>query len=657
MRLLSTHALLLIAFFIAMLLSNCAGETSKQDSSLDGDQPTEDADIDPKEDGDSEKTDVDSDMVDTERQESPIDGDLDKEREQEADGGDGDLTDSERDDDLDLESDLDVEFEPESETVCWSEPLDCSGTSPFDYTCTMGQAETCPGGICVLGLCIGPVFDQDRWADCNDGCCTPCEGDGRCPADCSDWPDFTGEKEFYNDSTLTIWVHGWSNTSPNEAIYGQERGCGGILEDMRAYGVDRPCTDEPDGQNSPRQMAKFEYFGDTPAEWLSAQQIEEIEQFPLGGADTLHRYALITAIYIRRKLDQTGATHVNLACHSYGCLISRYMMEHNLKGLAGENRFVRWFTSAGVLAGARLARLYDNPNVRDVADLFGISQGDFVVMNPDFVMDNVAVWDHQLHAANSPYLANMLIHHSCGDDPRIQQALGITLLDFNNPGDEPNDGIMFTLDTYFHEQDNRNRFVALNGETLLPTRSYVYTDHMAVPETDSSIALAAAALFHKRKVFITLKAVTLKDDFENPLGLDVPPAELIIEHQVRYNPYLQETFGRNVLISNNRYDYRTPEMFGMDVGQTSTHERLVFSGPVFDEMDSLWLNVDLLEVDWYPRFGVRELIAGIGDKHDSLISFTGQVPLTDHEFAVENANARILVGVKVVDLYQTEITH
>jgi len=109
------------------------------------------------------------------------------------------------------------------------------------------------------------------------------------------------------------------------------------------------------------------------------------------------------------------------------------MMENNLLGLAGENRFVRWFTSAGVIAGARLARLYDNDSVREVADLFGIGQGDFVVMNPNFVMDEAATWDHRIRAANSPYLGNMLIHHACGTDPRVAQALNITLLDLNKP--------------------------------------------------------------------------------------------------------------------------------------------------------------------------------------------------------------------------------
>ena len=535
--------------------------------------------------------------------------------------------------------------------ACWKEPIDCSATTEFDYKCTMGKPETCPGGLCAAGLCIGPMLDQDRWAACDDDCCDPCEAEGGCPADCGPGPEFSGTKEYDNATTISIWVHGWSNTNPDEEQYGRERGCGGILQDAANFGVVRPCSKEDGTELAPNQIAKFEYFGNTPASWLTPEQIAEIEQYPLGGPKTLHRYALITAMYIRHKLDQTGATHVNLACHSYGCLISRYMMENNLLGLAAENRFVRWFTSAGVLAGARLARLYDNTSVREVADLFGISQGDFIVMNPDFVMDNAAAWNHRLYRADSPYLGDMIIHHTCGDDPRIKQALNIALLDLNNPGDEPNDGIMYTLDTFFHDQDEPNRFHSVDGTGLLPSHSYVYVDHMAVPEAEGSVALCAAALFHGRKVEIVLKDILLKDDLESDWGLDKAPAEIVVEHQVRYSPYLPDTFGRNPLISENLIDYRTPEMFQATQGQSVAANQVIFAGPVFDDQQDLWLKAEILEADWYPRFDVRELALGIGDKHDALITFQGQVELRDHEFVAENEKARITIAVRVFSMY------
>lgn len=355
-------------------------------------------------------------------------------------------------------------------------------------------------------------------------------------------------------------------------------------------------------------------------------------------------------MYIRHKLDQTGATHVNLACHSYGCLISRYMMENNLLGLAGENRFVRWFTSAGVIAGARLARLYDNDSVREVADLFGIGQGYFVVMNPDFVMDEAATWDHRIRAANSPYLGNMLIHHACGTDPRVAQALNITLLDLNNPGDEPNDGIMYTLDTYFHEQTDENAFMAADSSLVKPTHSYVYVDHMAVPDAESSVALAAATPFHGRKVVITLKEVELFDDLEGSALTNGPPAEIVVEHQVRYRPFLPDTFGRDPLISESLLKYRTPDMFPAIQTIKTYPEQTIFAGPIFDQMTSIWLKATLLEVDWYPRFDVREP-AGVADTDDAVLTFEGQVDLTDHDFTVQNAQGRMVIGVDVIDLF------
>lgn len=534
--------------------------------------------------------------------------------------------------------------------VCWETPIDCSATEEFDYLCKMAEPDTCPGGMCVAGVCIGPVLDPDRWADCADACCDPCEGDGACPADCGPEPVFTNEKEYHNDTTISVWVHGWSNTNPDEEQYGRERGCGGILQDIEWFGIDRPCSSEDGSVTAPNLVTKFEYFGNTPASWLTTEQIAEIEKYPLGGAQTLHRYALITAMYIRHKLDLTGATHVNLACHSYGCLISRYVMENNLLGLAGENRFVRWFTSAGVLGGARLARLYDNNSVREVAELFGIGQGDFVVMNPDFVTDEAAAWDHKLLSANSPYLGKMIMHHVCGDDPRIAQALNIALLDLNNPGDEPNDGIMFTLDTYFHEQNDENAYHTPEDVIVKPSHSYVYTDHMAVPEAESSVALAAATLFHSRKVIIKLKEIELFNDLEGSALTDPPPAEVIVEHQVRYSPYLPDTYGRNPLISESLLGYRTPEMFSAIQTVKSYPDQVIFAGPLFDDMTSLWLKAEVLEVDWYPRFDVREP-AGIADTDDALVTYQGQVDLSDHEFTVESENARIVIDVDVIDLY------
>jgi len=66
------------------------------------------------------------------------------------------------------------------------------------------------------------------------------------------------------------------------------------------------------------------------------------------------------------------------------------MIEHNLENLASENYIVRWVASAGVVAGARPARWATNPKMVRTGDLLGLKTYRFLVMNFDFVMDEVA---------------------------------------------------------------------------------------------------------------------------------------------------------------------------------------------------------------------------------------------------------------------------
>ncbi len=533
--------------------------------------------------------------------------------------------------------------------------IDCSSTGPFDYSCDPADPESCPGGFCVLGMCIGPVLDPNRWDACGDDDCGPCEDEINCPADCGSPPATTGSKEYDNATTITLWVHGFYNKSADEMasmVYGGEKGCGGILGEFENFGIDRPCGNTDPGRTAPNQLIGVEYYGGVPATWLSAADIGEIEQYSYDGLDALQRYAMIVAKFAANRLAISGATHINLACHSMGCLICRYLIEHDLEGLASGNHLVRWFTSAGVIGGAQLARLYDNPTVRDGAQMLGMELNDFVIMHPDFVQDSTCVWDHKLHAGNNPLFAGMLIHHSCSCDPEIQEALGIALLDIYNPTDEPNDGIMFTADEYFHSQDPAASFTTPGGAQLASTHNLAHFDHMTLPETQAAALMATTGLFQRRKVFITLDQIELLTDREHHDALDGehgdPPAEIIAQSQVRYNPYVQDTFGKDILIHDDQLDYRTPDMFAQNLGETLQPELTIFEGPVFDAMNSLQLDLMLLEVDWYPHREVREYIF---DYHQGLVSFHGQVPLTDDVITFENEYARVRLKVRLVGLY------
>jgi len=532
----------------------------------------------------------------------------------------------------------------------------CPTTGTLDYTCHAEAPATCPGGLCVAGLCVGPTLDPDRWAECGDGGCTSCESPELCPADCAPAPVLSGKKEYANDTTISVWLHGWSNKGDADLstmVYGTASGCGGLLEDTLAFGVDRPCFDDPTAPDAPNQLVKIEYWGAIPPGWMSEADAAEIAALPYDeGTGALERYALIAAKAIRHRLDVTGATHVNLACHSFGCLVSRTLIEHDFEHLASEQRVVRWFTSAGVLAGARLSRLYDNPDVQNLGSLLTFNLQDWVVMNPDFVQDKAVVWDHALQG-NNPLYRNMLIHHVAGTDPHVKAALGIQLLDLNNPGDEPNDGIMYSFDTFFHAQAPDASLHLPNGQVLPSTHSFVYEYHEYVPDQPGSIALAAAALFHSRKVLITLRSLELKDDREKDSAIDfsengTAPAEIAMEVEVRYDPYLSTTFGRQVLIAEQRLSDRSPELWTQDEGTSVQPQRRVFEGPVFDDMTELRLDLVVLEVDWYPRFGVLEWAA---DTDQALAEVHAQVPLVDALVPFETEYARGELKVEVKTLY------
>ncbi len=549
----------------------------------------------------------------------------------------------------DAAPDAALDAAPDADTA---DPV-CPPAEPFDYRCEGAVPDTCPGGICLLGLCLGPIVDADRWATCGDGVCDPCEG--ACPADCEPRPTLVRPRNPASATTMTIQVHGFSVVSDGEfeeEVYGQARRSGDLGDLMRRFQPDVVNGLEEPG--NPRQVIGVEYYGATPADWLSPEDIEEIEAFDADSVDALHRYALIVGKFIRWRMETTGATDVNLLCHSMGCHVTRYMLENDIEGVASSGVVARWMTVAGVIAGARLARLFDNPTVRGAAELLALNTSDFVHMNPDVVVDRSAWWDHDVRAANNPRLTGLVVHHTVATDPRVSETGDLVrLLDLNNPDDEPNDGIVYTLDEYFHTQDPAVSPRSLDGDPVPPTRSYQNLDHFRITESEATGVLAAAALYHRRRVYVTLRNVNVLNDLEQDSLIDfanqgAPPADFAARARVRFDPYIQDTFGRSVVVHDQLVEDRSPELRTITQGRPIDARYPVFEGPVFDEMTELYAEIELLEVDWFPRWGIREWAL---DAHERLAEWRGAIELRDHEFEITSGNVRATVEVRVEALY------
>ncbi len=531
--------------------------------------------------------------------------------------------------------------------------LECPEPEPFAYTCAGADPETCPEGFCVLGQCLAPILDADRWAECGDGECGPCET--ACPVDCGPPLAIARPRAFDNDTTITVEVHGFNPVDGGEweeTVYGEVDDAGGMGRSIRLFAPAVPdWEDEPTATN---QMVGVEYYGAIPAEWLSVEDIEEIEANDWRTDRVLHRYALIVAKFINRHMADVGATDVNIFCHSMGCHVTRYMIENDIEGVASSGVIARWSTATGVLAGARLARLFDNPFVRDAAELLWMNTADFVHMNPDYVTDHSAVWDHQLHAANNPLFEDMLIHHLVATDPTLQETFDILpLLDLSNPDDEPNDGLVYTWDELFWEQDESVRHVTPTGERVLPTASYQTVDHFEIKDTLPTGILHAAGLYHRRKVWIIARTLTLRDDLEQDSIVDVlnqgsAPADISFRARVSYDPYVTEVFGQPGFVHEQAPEDRSTPLTTLFEGQSIRLDWTVYEGPVFDAMTTVSLDFELLEMDWYPRFGVSEWAFDI---HERLVEFTGDVLLSDDLVILESDAARVELEVRVREMY------
>lgn len=526
----------------------------------------------------------------------------------------------------------------------------CQESPAFDYRCQMGVEETCPGGLCVLSMCLGPELDPERWSACGDLVCDPCLQP--CEVDCGPVPPVPQIPDHSGADTMVVYVHGfefYTDDDIDKMEYGQEGGCG-MSSLMKVFGVDRPCGNS--GSTDPNQMTSLEYYGHVPADWLTPGDVMEIENYPVDGVDSLTRYSIITAKFIRHKMSATGATKVNLICHSMGCLILRNMIEHDIGELASEGTFPRWFTVAGALAGAREANYADNPYVLEIMDALSISYADFVVLQPEIIRDAVVTWDHTIDEGNHPFYAPIIIHHLVSSDPAVDSTMGIPTLNFLEPGDVPNDGVLYSPDMYFHAQAESARYWIPTGDRLASSHSFLHQHHNMIKKSDNVGLLATAALFHGRRVEIRLESVRVLSDRESKTALDGEhgqvPAEIGPEVEVRYNPYVMDTWGLDLIVAEQKLEHRTVETFQQAEGVTMYPNRLLFDGPVLDQMTDLAMTLNLLEVDSYPYENISEYVLKASE---SMLTWSGAVPLSNHAFEIESEYVKAKVRVRVYDLF------
>ncbi len=435
-------------------------------------------------------------------------------------------------------------------------------------------------------------------------------------------------------TTITIHLHGWIVDGVNdEGQYGYLTGGGPLADALLEYGGLPHASSYPD---DPAQVQGTHYYGVVPPDYYTEDDVAEVEAL-----EGIPRYALIVAKQARWALSNAPeATGVNFTCHSMGCEVTRYIIEHDVEGLASDKLIKRWVTWGGVVAGAGLASDFSWASYLFDA-LLGIDPIDLEHMSYEWVEDNLAEGGDRQVAAN-PLLGDILTHNVLAVNPRliVEGVETIALLDWlEGDEDSPNDGIMWTRDELFQEQVSDALLALPSGELVGATSHHAYTDHFQVREDQASQLPGVAAIVGRRRVEVTLERLALDS------GHGEGDAEIVVESEARW-PWAEETFGIDAPMDQRLVEHRVPEVDAVAAGDVVEPWRPLYASMVFDGMSSISLWLRAVEVDDYAPGAVSE-----GGSDEALGEATLELPLEDGSYEVALGEVTLGLSVLVVDVY------
>jgi len=329
--------------------------------------------------------------------------------------------------------------------------------------------------------------------------------------------------QFTPEQTATLYVHGFDPDGVNtQGVVGQDE-TDTVLERLAALAGVPVGVSEP---LAPNQLTMTHYYGDVYPSYYAPEDIAEVEAVTAQWNGGIPRYALIVAKYAREVMRRSGAQQVNLVGASMGALVTRYLVEKDLEGLAGEGKIGRWLTINGVVAGNWAVSSSLSEAFEDYFNNLGLPEVDLEHMSYDWI-------DHNLHdprtEADNPLLSKILVGHwTSTDDNEFNHTLTLS-------SRKPNDGVQLHEDTYFHSITERSLF-----QGQLPAHGWTHDTHYTIQDDPGAHFGVMAFIFGTRRARIRLVEVEVSDIYEGLLGGD--EGEVVFESRV-YSPLAEGQFG------------------------------------------------------------------------------------------------------------------
>jgi hypothetical protein len=358
-----------------------------------------------------------------------------------------------------------------------------------------------------------------------------------------------------------------------------------------------PTTSAPGGAFQPNVLAVTNYYGDTPPSYYSASDRDAVAAVTAQWGGGVPRYALIVARYAQYVMERSGAEQVNFVSASFGSLITRWLIEKDLCGLASSGKIARWMSAEGVLCGNWAA---SHGDLVDLWGRLGASTLDIHQMDYSWVETNLHAPRRQ---ADSPYYGQILIGEiGSTNDVSGGEALSDFMLASNDF--MPNDGTQALPDAVFEEVTSRSRLLGLP-----PTLSTYHVDHLALADERVAWLQVAAFLVQRRRVTVTLTQTQVTDVHEpHAWYWNWMPAEVVFETKV-FSPLAAERWGIDAPLSELGEAGAAAPLRRFDTqGATERIDQLVYDGFVFDAEQDLRIDLAAKEIDYDIRYGVAETV-------------------------------------------------
>ena len=432
---------------------------------------------------------------------------------------------------------------------------------------------------------------------------------------------------------LTLFVHGFDKDGYKaKGIFG-EKYPDEALEKFQALGENYPVTEDTTVLNITKATT---YYGDTPPSYYTEKDIQDLNEVTAQWDGGIPRYAMVVAKYAKHLMKQEKVDRINIVSGSMGSLVTRWMIEKDIEGLASAKKIAKWYSLEGVIRGN-----YAADRKEYIENFYGggaLDSIDITHMTSDWIKENL---QNPVSDAMSPLYKDILLGQQASTDDNLSNG-ALTALLFLNHQFSANDGTQRVKDCRFDKTLPEARF-----NDLSPTFTLIHKNHLSLKDHKGAWANVMVFLNAKKRVKITLldaKVEDIKEDFHWYNTNE--RAEIIFASKV-YSSKVEKHWGIKEAIAENTRSGATLPVHHYDKnGDEKELNQFILDQFVPADETKLVIDFKVEEIDYAAKYGVYERL----NHHYDLVDKTPvSVPLENGIYPFEGNSWSFNLKVEVIN--------